>query len=82
MYARKFAKGYHRLHKEYMRYSCDNITALGMSDNANCWMAVKNANIVTPMPEFEVAFVQACDHSSMRMKLDYDHSNDDLALFE
>lgn len=40
-----------------------------MSDAGECWRTLKNANIVTPLPEFEVALVHALDHIGVRTKL-------------
>ncbi len=80
MYAREFAANYHEDHHNYyQQYNCDASSSLQMSDNGDCWRLIKNANVVTPLPEFEVAFVHALDHIGVRTKLKdplaYDLSN-------
>lgn len=69
VYAREFPQGFHTDHPQYLKYECDNATSLSMSDNTECWGLIKNAAVVAPLPELEVAFVHALDHAGIRTKL-------------
>jgi hypothetical protein len=69
VYSREFPEGFHKDHPQYNKLQCDAATSLSMSDNTECWMMIKNAAVVTPIPEFEVAFVHALDHIGYRTKL-------------
>ncbi len=60
---------FHEHHKEYKKYGCDDSKSLQMSDNGDCWRVIKNSMVITPLPEFEVAFVHALDHIGVRTKL-------------
>jgi hypothetical protein len=57
------------MHPQYMKNNCDELKSLSVSDIQVCWSLIKNSNIVTPLPEFEVAFVNALDHIGIRTKL-------------
>ena len=69
VYAREFEVHFHENHKGYLRNACDSSKSLQISDNGYCWRLIKNSNVITPLPEFEVAFVHALDHIGIRTKL-------------
>ena len=69
MYAREFPAGFSKAHPRYNTLKCDAEQSLSMSDNTECWGMIKNAAVIAPIPEFEVALVNALDHIGFRTKL-------------
>ena len=69
MYATDFPKDFYIKHPLYEKMKCDSVLSLSISDNADCWSIIKNTNVITPLPEFEVAYVNALDHIGARTKL-------------
>jgi hypothetical protein len=69
VYSREFPKDFHNDHPMYKKYQCDEATSLSISDNTECWGMIKNAAVVAPLAELEVAFVHALDHIGYRTKL-------------
>lgn len=69
VYAREFPAGFYEDHPRYNTLKCDAEQSLSMSDNTECWGMIKNAAVIAPIPEFEVALVNALDHIGFRTKL-------------
>ena len=69
VYSREFQEGFHTVHPQYKRKGCDDVPSLDISDTQKCWVLIKNANVVAPAPELEVALVSALDHIGVRTRL-------------
>lgn len=69
MYSREFTSTFHDVHPRYVNDNCEQFTALEMPDTHYCWIEVKNAVVMTPMVDFEIAMVHAMDFIGMRTKM-------------
>lgn len=69
VYATEFAQGVIEKQPLYNKLECDKLESLSISDNTVCWGIIKNANVITPLHDFETAFVHALDHIGVRTKI-------------
>ncbi len=61
MYSTQHPKDMLTNHQEYFKRGCEQLNSMELPLTPECWGIVKNIVVVVPIPEFEVALVNALD---------------------
>jgi hypothetical protein len=72
VYATEFVPGFADKHSNYFTHKCDEVPALLVPENWDCWGFMKNPAVIVPIPELTVALTHALDFISTTPIAKYD----------